>query len=345
MGGLEQGHGDSPCRPDGDDAPSVMPGRSAAPQAQIHPRAVAPAHAWVVGCASPLPMSSDDDVLAAIREHWTAEIDGVEHLPGRLRRPPLVGVGARAGRLLRDARPLSARTTTRTRSRRRTPRRRALMFPLDFVVAPVPSTARRPDRRRSPAARCRRRPGSTGEQPRAGRPGGVPACCVACTPSRRPPGSRSGRRSRRHRCPTTSPSSCAARGTPVPTASGPVGAPRAARRDRRVVRGLPRPGRAGATQGRGWSPTASPHERNLMVTVGTGRCSSTGRPPASRPPSATGARSSSADCRPTASTRRCSTCSTSSGGSTRSASTPRGSPLPTPAPPATGSRWAGCSTS
>jgi spectinomycin phosphotransferase len=85
---------------------------------------------------------SDDDVLAAVREHWTDEVDGVEHLP--------VGFGAHhwaasvRGRRTHfltldgldaghgsghDAASLEAAYAVAS----------GLMFPLDFVVAPVPS--------------------------------------------------------------------------------------------------------------------------------------------------------------------------------------------------------------
>ena len=83
---------------------------------------------------------SDDDVLAAVRAHWSDEVDGIEHLP--------VGFGAHHWAASVRGRPVwfltldtfgtkqdaaSLETTYAVAS--------GLMFPLDFVVAPVPSHA------------------------------------------------------------------------------------------------------------------------------------------------------------------------------------------------------------
>jgi len=81
---------------------------------------------------------SEDDVLAAVREHWTDEVDGVEHLPVgfgahhwaagvRGRRTHFVTLDALDGK--HDAASLEATYAVAS----------GLMFPLDFVVAPVPS--------------------------------------------------------------------------------------------------------------------------------------------------------------------------------------------------------------
>ena len=82
---------------------------------------------------------SDDDVLAAVREHWTDEVDGVEHLPVgfgahhwaatvRGRRTHFVTLDALTGK--HDAASLEAAYAVAS----------GLMFPLDFVVAPVPAS-------------------------------------------------------------------------------------------------------------------------------------------------------------------------------------------------------------
>ena len=125
---------------------------------------------------------SDSAVLAAVREHWSADIDGVEHLPVGFGAHHWVGVGARPAGLLPDARrsrPAPRRGLARGGVRRGV----GLMFPLDFVVAPVPSAAGT-----LTVAVRRRRALSDGlgrrQQPRAGRPGGRRrTCCAGCTPS------------------------------------------------------------------------------------------------------------------------------------------------------------------
>ena len=48
---------------------------------------------------------SDDDVLAAVREHWTAEVDGVEHLPVGFGAHHWAALRARPADPLRDPRP------------------------------------------------------------------------------------------------------------------------------------------------------------------------------------------------------------------------------------------------
>ena len=81
---------------------------------------------------------SDHDVLAAVRQHWTDEVDGVEHLPVgfgahhwaasvRGRRTHFLTLDALDGK--HDAASLEAAYAVAS----------GLMFPLDFVVAPVPS--------------------------------------------------------------------------------------------------------------------------------------------------------------------------------------------------------------
>ena len=87
----------------------------------------------------PPPNVSDDDVLTAVREHWTAEVDGVEHLPVgfgahhwaasvRGRRTHFLTLDGLTGK--HDRASLEAAYAVAS----------GLMFPLDFVVAPVPAT-------------------------------------------------------------------------------------------------------------------------------------------------------------------------------------------------------------
>jgi spectinomycin phosphotransferase len=93
---------------------------------------------WLV--REPPPNVPDDDVLAAVREHWTDEVDGVEHLPVgfgahhwaasvRGRRTHFVTLDGFDGK--HDAASLEAAYAVAS----------GLMFRLDFVVAPVPTYA------------------------------------------------------------------------------------------------------------------------------------------------------------------------------------------------------------
>ncbi len=86
----------------------------------------------------PPPNVTDDEVLAAVREHWTDEADGVAHLPVgfgahhwaatvRGRRTHFLTLDALSGK--HDAASLEAAYAVAS----------GLMFPLDFVVAPMPS--------------------------------------------------------------------------------------------------------------------------------------------------------------------------------------------------------------
>ena len=88
----------------------------------------------------PPPDVSDGDVLSAIRDRWTPEVDGVEHLP--------VGFGAHHWVASVRGRPTSFVTLDSFGAHHDAESLEAayaaasqLMFPLDFVVAPVPSTA------------------------------------------------------------------------------------------------------------------------------------------------------------------------------------------------------------
>jgi spectinomycin phosphotransferase len=87
----------------------------------------------------PPPNVSDDDVLSAVRDHWNAEVDGVEHLPVgfgahhwaasvRGRRTHFLTLDGLTGK--HDHASLEAAYAAAS----------GLMFPLDFVVAPVPAT-------------------------------------------------------------------------------------------------------------------------------------------------------------------------------------------------------------
>jgi spectinomycin phosphotransferase len=82
---------------------------------------------------------SDDDVLSAVRHHWAPEIDSVEHLPvgfgahhwvASVRGRPTLFVTLDAFGAHHDAASLESAYAVAS----------GLMFPLDFVVAPVPST-------------------------------------------------------------------------------------------------------------------------------------------------------------------------------------------------------------
>ena len=88
----------------------------------------------------PPPDVSDGDVLSAIRDHWTPEVDGVEHLPvgfgahhwvASVRGRPTYFVTLDSFGAHHDAESLETAYAAASR----------LMFPLDFVVAPVPSTS------------------------------------------------------------------------------------------------------------------------------------------------------------------------------------------------------------
>ncbi|MEO6512196.1 MAG: phosphotransferase [Nocardioides sp.] len=81
---------------------------------------------------------TDADVLAAIREHWSTDVDGVEHLP--------VGFGAHHWSATMRGRPVYFLTLDGLSGKHDAASLEAayavasgLMFPLDFVVAPVPS--------------------------------------------------------------------------------------------------------------------------------------------------------------------------------------------------------------
>ena len=82
---------------------------------------------------------SDEDVLAAVREHWTAEVDGVEHLP--------VGFGAHHWAATVRGRRTHFVTLDGFGKHDRASLEAAyavasgLMFRLDFVVAPLPTYA------------------------------------------------------------------------------------------------------------------------------------------------------------------------------------------------------------
>jgi spectinomycin phosphotransferase len=88
----------------------------------------------------PPPNVSDADVLAAVRAHWSDEVDGAEHLPvgfgahhwsATVRGRPAWFVTLDAFDGKQDAASLEATYAAAS----------GLMFPLDFVVAPVPSHA------------------------------------------------------------------------------------------------------------------------------------------------------------------------------------------------------------
>lgn len=86
----------------------------------------------------PPPHVTDSSVLQAVREHWSAEVDAVEHLP--------VGFGAHHWAASVRGRPTHFVTLDRLDGKHDTASLEAsyavacaLMFPLDFVVAPVPS--------------------------------------------------------------------------------------------------------------------------------------------------------------------------------------------------------------
>ena len=92
-------------------------------------------------------------VLTAIQEHWTPEVDGVEHLPvgfgahhwvASVRGRPTLFVTLDTFGAHHDAESLEAAYAVASR----------LMFPFDFVVAPMPSTCGNLTSR-SPAERCR----------------------------------------------------------------------------------------------------------------------------------------------------------------------------------------------
>ena len=81
----------------------------------------------------------DDTVLAAVREHWSTEVDAVEHLP--------VGFGAHHWSASVRGRPAYFLTLDGFDAKHDAASLEAayaaaslLMFPLDFVVAPIPST-------------------------------------------------------------------------------------------------------------------------------------------------------------------------------------------------------------
>jgi spectinomycin phosphotransferase len=86
----------------------------------------------------PPPNVTDDEVLATVREHWSADVDGVEHLP--------VGFGAHHWSATVRGRPVYFLTLDQLAGRHDAASLESayavasgLMFPLDFVVAPVPS--------------------------------------------------------------------------------------------------------------------------------------------------------------------------------------------------------------
>ena len=234
-----------------------MPGQSALHSAQIRPSDCG-ARSCLGGRVREPPVDvSDSAVLAAVREHWSAEIDGVEHLP--------VGFGAHHWSASVRGRPVYFLTLDALGPHHDAVSLEAayaaasvLMFPLDFVVAPVPSAGGS----LTVSFGGRRALGDglgRGQQPRAGRPDG--RARHAASPARRLATGRATEVDDDHAA-IASRRPGRARAPPVGRRSlrrtGPFGDPRAG--STRSPSG-PRPTTpwpSWPTAGTGWSPTASP---------------------------------------------------------------------------------------
>ena len=256
------------------------------PQPQIHRARHRPRPCLGGRVREPPPDVDQAALLTAIQGHWTPEVDGVEHLP--------VGFGAHHWVASVHGRPTLFVTLDTFGPHHDAASLEAayavasgLMFPLDFVVAPVPSTAGTLTVAFAGGA-LSVTPWVNGETPAhvdlAVDVGDAdPAACRATAPEpARVDHHHAAVPARRPRRPL--PHSVGLR--PLRRAR-PRRPARPSRRGRRVVGRLPRPRRGGAAQALGDHPRgaarAQPdrHPRHH-------RCSWTGRASGSRPPSATG---------------------------------------------------------
>ena len=232
-------------------------------------RAAAPARAWVGGCASPLPTCPTATSCPRSGSTGRPRSTAVEHLPvgfgahhwvASVRGRPTYFVTLDSFGAHHDAESLEAAYAAASR----------LMFPLDFVVAPVPSTA---GTLTTPFAggALSVTPWVNGETPPSARPGDDVG--VADPAARRATARRACPRWRTITRALTARRPRRARQRPVGLRSlrraGPRRPARTARRGRRVVGGLPRPGRAGAAEALGRHPRRARTSATRSSSVGT----------------------------------------------------------------------------